>query len=187
MSFGCAADLVSSNDTGLNPLFSYRAQECVEHEESVRRALGRLEHPDRVYGLVQTKTFERALCSPSSKGTHAGSGSMLVNEAIRITSFKQVGEPLLFPFLILEAKSAKGEDFDSIQKQTAFSIRTLLKIQADLRSECGQRVNSQGGPLVWFLYHRGEDWRVAACFIDDTNGQASYVCSSAIHSISSLC
>lgn len=162
------------NDTGLNPLFSYRAQECVEHEESVRRALGRLEHPDRVYGLVQTKTFERALCSPSSKGTHAGSGSMLVNEAIRITSFKQVGEPLLFPFLILEAKSAKGEDFDSIQKQTAFSIRTLLKIQADLRSECGQRVNSQGGPLVWFLYHRGEDWRVAACFIDDTNGQASY-------------
>ncbi|KAL9132260.1 MAG: hypothetical protein Q9175_006564 [Cornicularia normoerica] len=63
-------------------------------------------------------------------------GPILVN-GIRITPFKQGGEPLLFPFLILEAKSAKGDDFDSIQKQTAFPIRTLLQMQADLRNKCG--------------------------------------------------
>ncbi len=106
---------------------------------------------------------------------------MLVNEAIRFTPFKQVGEPLLFPFLILEAKSAKGDDFDSIQKQTAFPIRTLLKIQADLRNECEQRISWQGGPLVWFLYNRGEDWRVAACFVENIDGEESYVCFQAIH------
>lgn len=112
---------------------------------------------------------------------------MLVCEAIRITPFKQVGDPLLFPFLILEAKSAKGEDFYSIQLQTAFPIRTLLKMQSDLQNECGQLISWQGGPLVWFLSNRGEDWRVAACFVDNTNGEASYVCFSATHSMSSLC
>lgn len=123
-----AADLASSNDTGLDPLFSYRAEELVEHEESVRLALARQEHPDRVYGLRETKIFENVLCSPSSTHTRADGGFMLVSEAIRITPFKQAGEPLLFPFLILEAKSAKGEDFHSIQLQTAFPIRTLLKM-----------------------------------------------------------
>ena len=112
---------------------------------------------------------------------------MLVHEALRATPFRRIGEPLLFPFLILEAKSAKGEDFESIKNQTAFPIRTLLKIQADLRNECGQRIYWQGGPLVWFLSNRGEDWRLAACFVDNTNGEASYVCFSAVHSSFNLC
>ncbi len=176
-----AADFTSSNDSGLNLLFSDRVEERIVHEEPVRLALARKEHPDRVYGLQKTKNFAKALCSPSSKPVRADGGPVLVDETIRITPFKQVGEPLLFPFLILEAKSAKGDDFDSIQKQTAFPIRTLLKIQADLRNECEQRISWQGGPLVWFLYNRGEDWRVAACFVENTDDEESYVCFQTIY------
>ena len=183
-----AADFASSNDTGLNPLFSDRVEELVEHEEAVRLALARREHPDRVYGLRKTTVFEDALCRPSSQHTHANGGPKLVNEAIKITPFKRKdGEPLLFPFLILEAKSAKGDDFDSMQKQTAFPIRTLLKMQADLQDLSGKEIAWQGGPLVWFLYNRGEDWRVAACFVEDNNGEASYVCLLAIPFKPSLC
>lgn len=180
-----AADLTSSDDIGLSPLFSDRVEELVEHEQSVRLALARQEHPDRVYGLRQTTNLERALCS-SSRHVPADGGPILVN-GIRITPFKQGGEPLLFPFLILEAKSAKGDDFDSIQKQTAFPIRTLLQMQADLRNKCGRLLSWQGGPLVWFLSNRGEDWRVSACFVDNTNGEANYVCFEAVQSMFTLC
>ena len=172
-----------SNDTGLNLIFSDRAEEVVEHEELVQLALAKQEHPDRIYGLQQTSLFEEALYSPSKRHHRADGRPVLVGETIRFTPFKQFGEPLLFPFLILEAKSAKGEDFETIQKQTAFPIRTLLKIQEDLRSECKEQVTWQGGPLVWFLSNRGEDWRVAACFVDNSDGKTSYVSLSVIYSI----
>ena len=51
----------SSNDTGLNLIFSDRAEEVVEHEELVQLALAKQEHPDRIYGLQQTSSFEEAL------------------------------------------------------------------------------------------------------------------------------
>ena len=164
-----------SNGTGLNPIFSDSAEEVVEHEELVQLALAKQEHPDRIYGLQQTTSFEAALYSPSKRHCRADGRPMLVGETVRFTPFKQFGEPLLFPFLILEAKSAMGEDFETIQKQTAFPIRTLLQIQEDLRSECKDQVTWQGGPLLWFLSNRGEDWRVAACFVDMTDGQTSHV------------
>ena len=164
-----------SNGTSLNPIFSDRTEEVIEHEELVQLALAKQDHPDRIYGLRQTTSFEEALYSPSKRHHRADNRPVLIGETIRFTPFKKFGEPLLFPFLILEAKSAKGEDFETIQKQTAFPIRTLLKIQEDLRSECKEQVTWQGGPLVWFLSNRGEDWRVAACFVDKTDGQTSYV------------
>lgn len=101
---------------------------------------------------------------------------MLLNEALRVSPFKRSGDPLLFPFLVFQPKSAKSEDFASINKPTASSIQTLLNMQADLQEECEQRKNWQEGPLVSFLSNRGKDWRLAACFVDNTNG---YVCFSA--------
>ena len=162
-----------SNGTVLNLIFSDRAEGVVEHEELVQLILARQQHPDRIYGLRQTSSFEEALYSPSKRHRRPDGRPVRVGETVRYTPFKQFGEPLLFPFLILEAKSAKGEDFETIQKQTAFPIRTL-------RSECKEQVTWQGGPLVWFLSNKGEDWRVAACFVDKTDGQISYVSRSAL-------
>jgi hypothetical protein len=52
-----------------------------------------------------------------------------VGETIRTSPFKEGVEPLLFPFLVLEAKSEKSSNgFEDIQTQTAFPILALLKL-----------------------------------------------------------
>jgi len=92
---------------------------------------------------------------------------------VRSNIFKDKGDPLLFPFLILEAKSEKSnDDFEQIQCQTALPIKALLLLQDDLRHKAIQ-VNSPG-PLIWFLSYRGEKWRVHGCYIKDKEN-LSYV------------
>jgi hypothetical protein len=62
---------------------------------------------------------------------------------------------VLYPFLIIEAKSEKGgTGFESIETQTAFPIRTLLKLQKDLSIASGISLK----PLVWFLANQGDKW-----------------------------
>ena len=165
-----------SSDSGLNPLFSNRAEEIVFHDGSIRPALSKQDHPDRIYGLRETRTFERALtaCVPSDE--LESQEACLVREIVRSTPFRHNGDPLLYPFLILEAKSGKGPDgFESIEKQTALPIRTLLRLQAELQNRCQSKPEWQDGPTVWFLANRGEEWRVSAGYVKITNEVASYV------------
>ena len=133
--------------------------------------LSRKEHPDRVFGLRERRNFEEALSCPL-----ASQPSQTVGSVLEISPFRNVGEPLLFPFLILEAKSEKGsDDWDSIEKQTAFPIRTLLKLQQDLYEYTIEKSRWHDGPLVWFLSNKGEDWRVYGCFTDVTHEILKYV------------
>ncbi|EAU36075.1 predicted protein [Aspergillus terreus NIH2624] len=47
----------------------------------------------------------------------------------------KAGTDLVFPFLVLEAKSEKDTDgFEAIERQTAFPIRAMVNIQKDLES-----------------------------------------------------
>ena len=179
-----ASDFDCSNDDGLTPLFSSCAEDFVERGKSTWLASSRQEHPDLIYGLRETRNLAEALYSPFSKYIRADGGPVLLNEALRVGPFKRIGEPLHFPFLVFQPKSAKSEDFASIAKQTASSIQTLLKMQADLQKKCEQRNNWQEGPLVWFLSNRGENWRLAACSVDNTNGEENYVCLSSFCLIS---
>jgi hypothetical protein len=95
---------------------------------------------------------------------------------LKTSPFRQDGDPLLFPFLVLEAKSEKGQDsFGSIEMQTAFSIRTLLKIQADLYSTVGKQPTRLGAPLVWFFASKGEEWRVSAGYTATREQTSHYV------------
>jgi hypothetical protein len=72
---------------------------------------------------------------------------------------------VLYPFLIIEAKSEKGSTgFESIENQTAFPIRTLLKLQNDLSIASGTSIK----PLVWFLANQGDEWRVYGSTLDDS-------------------
>jgi hypothetical protein len=59
--------------------------------------------------------------------------------------------------------------------QTAFSIRTLLKLQWDLKVAAGNNSEWESGPLVWFLANKGESWRVAAAFVQDMRGEQHFV------------
>ena len=66
---------------------------------------------------------------------------------------------VLYPFFIIEAKAEKGSaGFESIESQTAFPIRTFLKLQHGLQNESAGEFD----PLVWFLACRGDEWRVYA-------------------------
>jgi hypothetical protein len=99
-----------------------------------------------------------------------------IGECIRFTPFRPDGEPIVFPFLALEAKSEKGRDgFSDVEMQTAFTIRALLKLQGDLRNATGEDSEWESGPLVWFLSYKGEQWRVAAAYIEYENGVEHYV------------
>src|SRR6266536_2230975 len=95
------------------------------------------EVPDRVYGLRVTKRLERLLLWTEDK--RASSGGKTIGESIRTSPFRPNGEPIIFPFLALEAKSEKGRDgFSDVEMQTAFTIHALLKLQEDLRKAAGE-------------------------------------------------
>ena len=165
-----------SCDPGLNPLFSDRAEEVVLHDGSIQPALPKKEHPDRIYGLRETYTFERTLSDLAKPRDDQDILRIPVRQAVRSTPFREDGDPLLYPFLILEAKSGKGQDsFDAIERQTAFPIRTLLKLQEDLAQQCSNHPTWQDGPTVWFLANKGEEWRVSAGFVNPYEKDSGYV------------
>src|SRR5271170_1209095 len=119
----------TSLEQGLNPLFDDRADEFLVYEEPLNEALKKRQRPDRIYGLSATTRLERLLSA-----TNDGNGKR-IEDSIRITPFRPSKHPLLFPFLVLEAKSEKGSDsFSDIENQSAFAIRELIKLQDDLKS-----------------------------------------------------
>jgi hypothetical protein len=121
-----------------------------------------------------TKRLERLLQWTEDKRVAAG--GKMIGESIQSSPFRPDGEPIVFPFLALEAKSEKGRDgFSDIETQTAFTIRSLLTLQEDLRRAAGEDSEWESGPLVWFLANKGEQWRVAAAYIEHKNGVRYHV------------
>jgi hypothetical protein len=92
---------------------------------------------------------------------------LTLRQPVRTNPFEDMIEPLLFPFLILEAKSESPDGFHDVQSQTALPIRTLLKLQEDLQASVTAAEHGSG-PLVWFLSSRGDAWRVYGCYVCDS-------------------
>ncbi|OBT59599.1 hypothetical protein VE04_00034 [Pseudogymnoascus sp. 24MN13] len=161
---------VDAMEQGVSLLFDDRAQEAILHEAALQAAMQKKEEqPDRVYGLRKTNRLERLLCWTEDKRVEAG--GKMIGESVQSTPFRPDGEPIVFPFLALEAKSEKGRDaFSDIETQTAFTIRSLLTLQENLRRAAGEDSEWESGPLVWFLANKGEQWRVAAAYIDYKSG-----------------
>ena len=94
----------------------------------------------RVFGLANTAVFDEYV-SAEENGRH----SLFADGKV------------LYPFLIIEAKSEKGSPgFESIETQTAFPIRSLLQLQEKLGKRTGIAIN----PLGFFLANQGDEWRV---------------------------
>lgn len=148
-----------SYDLGMNPIFDNRAEEMVIYHPLIS-VLDVPRKPDRVIGLKKTPAFTNLLDTTT------------LSDNIRSTPFVESQDPLLFPFLVLEAKRERSSDgFEEIQSQTAFSIRELLQLQLNLLQE-GIRDNSSSeghgiAPLIWFVANRGDTWRVYSCYITD--------------------
>lgn len=93
----------------------------------------------------------------------------MVKNLVRASPFRGRANALLFPFLIIEAKSGKKSGcFEDIETQTALPILALLKLQENLHDQMTDTV-SESGPLVWFFAYRGCEWRVYAGYV--TNGR----------------
>ncbi|KAL2127828.1 hypothetical protein VTI74DRAFT_10108 [Chaetomium olivicolor] len=150
------------HEHGISPIFDDRADEAIVYSPELQAELPkREEKPDRVYGLRRTKRLERLLLSTEDKRPSAQGKP--IGENLKTSPFRPDGEPIVFGFLVIEAKSEKGADaFTDIDVQTAFAIRELLSIQNGLRLAAEEGVNWDAGPLVWFLSYKGEHWRVSA-------------------------
>ncbi|KAF5628969.1 hypothetical protein F52700_8062 [Fusarium sp. NRRL 52700] len=160
--------MCSSNDSardifeqGMSHLFDDKADEAIIYPPELLAELPkREERPDRIYGLKATKRFRRLL------GLVPGT---------RTTPFKPDGEPIIFPFLVVEAKSEKaGCNFSDIQIQTSFVIRELLSIQQGLAAVAEEGQDWDAGPLVWSLSYMGEQWRVSAAYTQGQGDGVSY-------------
>jgi len=51
----------------------------------------------------------------------------------------------------------------------------FARTSAELRDAVGEEDESESSPLVWFLFYKGEQWRVAAAFITHEIGGRTYV------------
>jgi hypothetical protein len=170
---------------GLNRIFGHREDEQIYHDSTVQQELPRATKPDAVYGLRQTRNMENLLNDTACLARPEDGQDILVNESLGEPPLSEEGDPLVFPFLLLEAKSAKAADSDwhSIQLQSAFPVRTLLCTQELLKNMTESHAKPQADPLVWLFMNRGEDWRVSAAYINHdaaektgTVGSTEYVC-----------
>ncbi|KIW91594.1 uncharacterized protein Z519_07561 [Cladophialophora bantiana CBS 173.52] len=151
-------------DEGLNLLFDDRADEVIQYEEKIQKILQKGIKPDRLIGLRVTTRLDRIL-----KETEGPDGN-LVGESIRTTPIRDDSRPLLFPFLLLEAKSEKSSDgFSKIDSQSGFGLRNLLQLQRNLEHATIENRQSGMKPLVWYLAYRGEVWRLSGAYVEETN------------------
>jgi hypothetical protein len=124
--------------------FTYHNSDDIEVKEYCTRK------PDGVYGLRRTGVFD----------------SLLERHGDGLWTSPFGNETVLYPFLVVEWKSEQGgPGFSSIERQTAFPIRTMLRLQQHLFTRGGSRAGVN--PLVWFMGNQGEDWRVYACVTDE--------------------
>jgi hypothetical protein len=105
--------IIRSFEIGTNPLFEDRVEELVILDG--HQGLGpptmempKWKKPDRIYGLRQTTNFETVL--------------LTLRQPVRTNPFEDMIEPLLFPFLILEAKSERSPKPDSSPHKNASQI-----------------------------------------------------------------
>jgi hypothetical protein len=131
--------------------------------------------PDRILGFRETGNFSRRLekYNLMAGQSENEAGLKTIWETVESTVLNHKGNSLLFPFLLIEAKSRNGASFEDCNRQSALPILKMLKIQEDLQRK-SQITLEYGGPLVWYIAYRGEDWHLSGCYISDKSGGPSY-------------
>jgi hypothetical protein len=97
----------NSYETGINPLFDDRIQREIQDDSTYPappHVYTPKQQPDRIYGLQQTENFKKLLLQPLAADS-TNSPATTLRDTIRVSPFKEENDPLIFPFLVLEAKS----------------------------------------------------------------------------------
>lgn len=154
--------IIGNYEIGTNSIFDDRAEEAAGHNPVEGLALPK-KKPDRIYGLRATKIFEILLSKPMDFPSTVACNT--IGDLVATSPFKYEPDPLLFPFLVVEAKSEHSPNgFDDIRVQTSFPILLLLKLQEKLQEKAANQISGPP-PLVWFFAYRGDAWRVYTCYI----------------------
>lgn len=126
-------------------LFNDCASEAIACDIDVRVEIS-AKKPDRVIGLRSTGKFTRLLAQ--AEDNRPAFQGQLLQDSLTVSPFQSPRDPILFPFLILEAKNERhGDGFSRIEVQTAFPIWTLLKLQHDLSLAAGSGSKWKSGPI----------------------------------------
>jgi hypothetical protein len=133
----------------------------------------RSRRPDRIIGFQETGSLNRRLDS-IARWLQDAAVTHTIRETTECTVLNSKSGRLLFPFLVIEAKSESGEGFNVCGRQTALPIWKMLKIQEELQSQ-SKRNLEYGGPLVWYIAYRGETWRLYGCYTVKKKGKVYYV------------
>ena len=148
----------------LNRLFQDKLDEPARYPSHIQKLVGKVERPDRIFGLRRPAGFEQV--------QHE-----LERRCIKLSIHKQEANFLIFPFLVLEAKSHESSDsFDDIDMQTAYAILETLRIQSEL-AKAANKMGSDDfqGAFAWYISYKGEHWRVHVAFTEFENQRLAYV------------
>lgn len=171
----------------MNRIFSYRADEPVQVDTAVPTKLRKdFQKPDAIFGLRETSNIENLLYDTRKPGVGESIADNSDRKLHELLDPSPLAQPvsarfdkILFPFLVSEAKSGtSGNDWYSIDLQTAFPIKAFLDTQNRLRQATGRWSRWHAGPLVWYFSNKGEDWRLsAACLAEGEprNGTIDYM------------
>jgi hypothetical protein len=138
---------MNCSDDQSSRMFTRELDKFIEHEDMPEHLKKRLKRrkPDRVIGLGITPTLRHYL--PSSRAKYC--------------PFRKAN--VVYPFIVIETKTAEsGASFGSILRQTAFVIRTCLRLQQNLQVDTG--IPHQC--IVWSFAIMGEEWRLHAAVPD---------------------
>jgi hypothetical protein len=138
-----------------------------------------LQRPDAIFGLRQTKNIENLLHDTVRRGLENYQPERQLHELLAPSPLGQplgqTGDKLLFPFLVLEAKSGTSDsDWYSIQMQTAFPIKSFLDTQMRLGKAKQQRSKRHICPLVWFFFEQRRRLESLRCFCHQWQAQGRY-------------
>lgn len=155
-------------------IFSDRSETSIHYSpplpiQSRGRNKKKYELPDRVYGLIETENLKALLDSADGRVADDGEEKLL-RDTLEASPFKRSREPLLFPFLLIEAKSDTTGDAAGVEMQSAFAIERLLRVQDQLRPAADAETGWITEPVVWFFGWHGQDWYVKGSFINDATG-----------------
>lgn len=160
-------------------MFCHREDEEVHFEKDLAKQLRKeLQKPDAIYGLRRTRDIENLLYDSRKRMLDEDDDPRQLHELLEPSpsdnAISPTGDPLLYPFLVIEAKSGQAQkDWHSINMQTAFPIRAFLQIQARLQHTADPR--GSFGPLVWFFSYKGEDWRLSMAFMQETTTEENRI------------
>ncbi|KAH8805456.1 hypothetical protein F5884DRAFT_446718 [Xylogone sp. PMI_703] len=138
----CPTEGPYAQSFSLNPLFTWRVEAKVDHDEATKSEL-------RKNGKNLTESMDSL-----KLGLYIITPTLWPNDK----------SPIVFPFLVLESKRGESSSFERINSQIGISIPKSLAIQKELQRAAVASSNFKwaAGPLCWCLSHIGSQWRVAA-------------------------